>query len=87
MQYKEVYDIIHKSNNIAIVTHESPDGDAIGSSTAMYLALKQINKQSDLIIKEYSSVFNVIDILSESIREPRNINYDLVIVVHIVNME
>lgn len=87
MQYKEVYDIIHKSNNIAIVTHESPDGDAIGSSTAMYLALKQINKQSDLIIKEYSSVFNVIDILSESIREPRNINYDLVIVVDSANME
>ncbi len=87
MQYKEVYDIIHKSNNIAIVTHESPDGDAIGSSTAMYLALKKINKQSDLIIKEYSSVFNVINVLNESIREPRNINYDLVIVMDSAKIE
>ena len=87
MQYKEVYDIIHKSNNIAIVTHESPDGDAIGSSTAMYLALKKINKQSDLIIKEYSSVFNVINVLSESIREPKNVDYDLVIVVDSAKVE
>lgn len=87
MQYKEVYDIIHKSNNIAIVTHESPDGDAIGSSTAMYLALKKINKQSDLIIKEYSSVFNVINVLSESIREPKNVDYDLVIVVDSAKLE
>lgn len=87
MQYKEVIDIINNSTNIAIVTHESPDGDAIGSSTAVYLALKKLNKKADLIIKEYSSVFNVVDILNESIREPRNINYDLVIVVDSANAE
>ena len=87
MQYKEVLNVINNANDIAIVTHESPDGDAIGSSTAMYLALKKLNKKSDLIIKEYSSVFNVVDILSESIKEPRNINYDLVIVVDSANME
>lgn len=87
MQYKEVINIINNSINIAIVTHESPDGDAIGSSTAMYLALKKLNKKSDLIIKEYSSVFNVIDILRESISEPRNINYDLVIVVDSAKIE
>ena len=55
MQYKEVIDIINNSTNIAIVTHESPDGDAIGSSTAVYLALKKLNKKADLIIKEYSN--------------------------------
>ena len=87
MQYKEVFDVIKQSNNIAIVTHESPDGDAIGSSTAMYLALKKLNKKVDLIIKEYSSVFNVVKVLKESIRKPRNINYDLVIVVDSANAQ
>ena len=87
MQYKEVFNVINNANDIAIVTHESPDGDAIGSSTAMYLALKKLNKNPDLIIKEYASVFNVVDVLSEIIREPRNINYDLVIVVDSANME
>ena len=81
MQYKEVFDIIKKSNNIAVVTHESPDGDAIGSSTAVYLVLKKLNKKADLIIKEYSSIFNIIEVLNESIRAPRDIHYDLVIVV------
>lgn len=87
MQHKEVIDIIKNSTNIAIVTHESPDGDAIGSSTAMYLILKKLNKEADLIIKEYSNVFNVVNVLSKSIREPRNINYDLVIVVDSAKIE
>lgn len=87
MQYNEVLKIINDSKDIAIVTHESPDGDAIGSSTAMYLALTKLNKKADLIIKEYSSVFNVVDALNKSIRKPRNINYDLVIVVDSAKIE
>ena len=87
MQYSEILNIINKANNIAIVTHESPDGDAIGSSTAVYLLLKQLNKKADLIIKEYANIFNVISVLNESIREPRNLIYDLVIVVDSANAE
>lgn len=87
MQYKEVLSVINKANSIAIVTHESPDGDAIGSATAVYLALKQLNIKSDLIIKEYSNVFNFIDVLTESVRQPQNIIYDLVIVLDSSNPE
>lgn len=87
MQYKEVLNVINKANSIAIVTHESPDGDAIGSATAVYLALKQLNIKSDLIIKEYSNVFNFIDVLTESVRQPQNIIYDLVIVLDSSNPE
>ena len=37
---------IKKAESIVVLTHETPDGDAIGSSLAMYNALKQIGKKS-----------------------------------------
>ena len=43
----ELDNIIEQINNakkIVIFAHESPDGDAIGSSLAMYLSLKQLKK-------------------------------------------
>ncbi len=52
---------IKNAGKIVILTHESPDGDAIGSSLAMYNALKQLNKQVDLIIPEYPETFNFLE--------------------------
>lgn len=79
MKYKKILSEIKKATNIMIVTHESPDGDAIGSSLSMYLVLKQMGKNPDLVIKEYSQCFNFLPSLSYSITIPRNIDYDLVI--------
>ena len=39
---------IKKAEKIVILTHEVPDGDAIGSGLAMQLALKKIGKRSRL---------------------------------------
>ena len=83
--YKEVFDEIKKAKNIAIITHESPDGDAIGSSTAMYNAIKKLNINTDLIIKEYSKVFDIVPSLKESINEPKNTIYDICIYVDCSN--
>ena len=33
---------IQKAEDIVILTHESPDGDAVGSALAMYLTLKNL---------------------------------------------
>ena len=41
---------IAKYNNITIVSHYNPDGDAIGSVLALYLILKKINKNVKVII-------------------------------------
>ena len=49
---------IKKANTIVILTHESPDGDAIGSSLAMEKALRDMGKEPDVIIKEYPRIFN-----------------------------
>ncbi|GHU85468.1 exopolyphosphatase [Bacteroidia bacterium] len=43
-------DFIKMSNNIVIATHLNPDGDAIGSATALKMCLQQINKKNVSII-------------------------------------
>ena len=54
----EILNKINEAKNIIILTHENPDGDAIGTSLALYMALKNINKDVELIIPKYSRVFN-----------------------------
>ena len=57
MTLDDIKKAIEKANTIAILTHESPDGDAISSSLAMSLALKKIGKNPDVIIPEYSKTY------------------------------
>lgn len=42
--------LLKKSTNIAIVTHWSPDGDAMGSSLALYHYLKAVGKKVNVIV-------------------------------------
>lgn len=44
--------LIKESHNILIITHQKPDGDAIGSSTALYFALKKLGKKVQLVCKD-----------------------------------
>ena len=50
MTLDEILKQIKQAQNIVILTHESPDGDAIGSSLAMKLALESLGKNPDVII-------------------------------------
>jgi len=81
MTVDNILEEIKKAKTIVILTHENPDGDAIGSSLAIYMALKQMGKQPDLIIPElpraYSFMPNVEEIKKEGHAEP----YDLAIAV------
>lgn len=50
---KKLVDLIRKEKGrIALVTHISPDGDAVGSLTGFYLFLKKIGKDVDAILKD-----------------------------------
>jgi bifunctional oligoribonuclease and PAP phosphatase NrnA len=42
--------LISGANNIVIVTHWSPDGDAMGSSLGLYLFLKKLKKKVKVIV-------------------------------------
>ena len=57
MTIDNIKEEIEKAKDIVILTHESPDGDAVGSALAMYLTLKKLGKVVDVIIPEYSNVF------------------------------
>lgn len=46
------------ANSILILTHENPDGDAIGSSLALYNALKKIEKNVTVYIPEPDKMFS-----------------------------
>lgn len=55
MTLDNILEEINNANKIVILTHENPDGDAIGSSLGLYNALKSMGKNPDIIIPEYSS--------------------------------
>ena len=58
MTLDNILEEINKAESIVILTHENPDGDAIGSSLALYNALKDYGKENvDVIIPEYSRCF------------------------------
>ncbi len=58
MTLDNIIEEIKNAKTIVILTHETPDGDAIGSCLAMKLALKQIGKNADVIIKEVPRIFD-----------------------------
>lgn len=49
---QEIKSAISKANNIVITTHKSPDGDAIGSSLALYHYLKNKGKNVVVIVPD-----------------------------------
>lgn len=79
MTLDNIIEEIDKAKNIVILTHEMPDGDAIGSSLALYAGLKQLGKDTDVVIPEYSKTFEFLPNSSEIKREGRNEVYDLAI--------
>ncbi len=78
MTLDNIREEIEKAKTVIILTHESPDGDAIGSSLAMYQALKQMGKDVDIVIPEHPRTFDFLPNANEIKKEGRkNIQYDL----------
>jgi bifunctional oligoribonuclease and PAP phosphatase NrnA len=48
-RWQRFFDFIHAKNHLLITTHVNPDGDAIGSETALADYLKQVGKQVTII--------------------------------------
>lgn len=49
---------IDKADSIVLLAHENPDGDAVGSCLAIGLALKNQNKNVEIIMPKYPRVFS-----------------------------
>lgn len=81
MTLDKILEEIKAAEKIIILTHESPDGDAIGSSLAMKLALEQLNKKADSVIPEYSRLYNFLPAIDQVKKESEVKKYDLAISV------
>lgn len=81
MTLDNIYEEITKAESILIVTHENPDGDAIGSSLALYNALKLFGKKPEVVIPEYSKIFKFLPGAEEIKPECSKDKYDLAISV------
>ena len=79
MTLDDILEEIKKAETIAIMVHESPDGDAVGSAIAMKFALQQLGKESDVIIPEYSRLFAFLPGTDKIVAESSIKEYDLAI--------
>lgn len=87
MTLDEILKEIKQAEKIVILTHETPDGDAMGSSLAMKLILQELEKKSDVIIPEYSRMFNFLPSAEEIKTDSPIKNYDLAISVDCANFK
>lgn len=79
MTLDNIIENIKQAEKIVILTHETPDGDAIGSTLAMKIALKQLGKDADIIIREYPKTFDFLPGRNEIKSETNVDKYDLAI--------
>ena len=86
MTIDNIKEEIEKAKDVVILTHEFPDGDAVGSALAMYLTLRKLGKTVDVIIPEYASMFNFLPAADEIKKEGKQEAYDLAISVDVTGI-
>ena len=79
MTIDNIKEEIYNAESIIILTHEMPDGDAIGSSLAMYNGLKALGKNVEIVMANNSAVFDFLPGANEIKTEGTKTVYDLAI--------
>ena len=77
--FKEAREIVKNSKSVYVVAHINPDGDAIGSTFAVYFALKKLGKDVHVIMPSYSTVFEFLPGVEYSVENAKEDEYDLLI--------
>lgn len=81
MTLDEILKEVKKADTILILAHENPDGDAIGSSLGLCLALQNMGKQAEVLMTEYPANFSFLPGI-ENIKKVASFEkYDMAIVV------
>ena len=77
---------IKVSNNIVLLCHNNPDGDAVGSTIAMYILLKRLGKEVDIVLDTLPKRFNFLkeyqDIKTESTKK-----YDTAVILDTASVD
>ena len=83
----KIIESIYNSNKVAVLVHVNPDGDALGSGLAMYIALKQLKKEVDLIIPSYPKIYEFLPQINEIKTDTLIRSYDLCICLDCASKE
>ena len=75
----EILKEVKKANDIVILTHNNPYVSAIGSSLAVYIALKQAGKNVEVVIPKMPRIQNFLPCADEVKKEASKQSYDLAI--------
>ncbi|MCQ2979316.1 MAG: bifunctional oligoribonuclease/PAP phosphatase NrnA [Clostridia bacterium] len=78
--FKEIFSVINKYDNILIAGHKNPDGDCIGSCVALGLALSKMGKKVTMYMKDMPQEFEILKGIYLYTNKLED-NYDLVIVL------
>lgn len=81
MTLDDIKEAVDKAKTAVVFAHENPDGDAIGSSLALYLVLKDMGKKVDLVIPNFPKTFKFLPYYEEAVVEPSLEKYDVGIAV------
>ena len=87
MTLDEILKEIKKAEKIVILTHESPDGDAMGSALAMKLMVEELVKKAEVIMPEYPRIFDFLPSIEEIKIDSEIQKYDLAISVDCANFK
>lgn len=87
MTLDNILEEIKKAQTIVVLTHESPDGDAISSSLSVMHAISQSGKKVDVVIPEYSKDFTFLPGSEKILVQGKIENYDLAISVDCTDLK
>lgn len=81
MTLDDILKEMERAETIVVLAHENPDGDAIGSSLAVCLALQNMGKKAEVLMKEYPANFSFLPGIENIKKEASYEKYDMAIVV------
>lgn len=87
MTLDDILEEIKKAQTIVVLTHESPDGDAVASSLSMMNVISKLNKEIDVIIPEYPRDFQFLPGSEKILQQGKNEKYDLAISVDCTDLK
>ena len=87
MTLDDILEEIKKAQTIVVLTHESPDGDAVSSSLSVMHAISQLGKEVDIVIPEYSKDFKFLPCSEKILQQGKCDSYDLAISVDCTDLK
>ena len=85
---EQIKEKVQKANSILIVTHENPDGDAVGSSLGFMHGLKKLeNKKVDVLIPALNEMYQFLPGADEILENANSEDYDLCIALDSSDLE